>query len=249
MNEIDKILADVKTEGTDPFADLGGDTSTESLPENEIEKPAEGEIPAEDDKIPFHKHPRWIERENELRSLREREEEMARELEELKSFREETYKKTENTSIPDWFTELYGENEVAWRKYIEHENARTAEIEARILARQEEERMRETQEEQKWSAWIDNEISQLEAEGKKFDRNKLNQIMLDYSPTDANNNLDYRKGYAIYELLEGKKDTVRSDARKQLADTTTATTSKGEAEVKDYMTPAQLRNRPMTSLY
>lgn len=234
-------LADIKQEGTS-LEDTLKDIVSESLPEEhqEEETPAEGDVPAEDN-LPFHKHPRWIERENELQEIREREEAMVAELAELKA-----QKSTRGEEIPPWFSELYGDNQVAWNKYSEHEQARTEEIEARIIARQQEAQTKEVQEAEHWNKWVDSQIDELADTGKKFDRNKLIKVMLDYSPTDAENNLDFDKGYAIYEALEGKPDTAKSEARKQLADTTTVT--KGETPKKDYLTPAELRNRSWGSL-
>jgi len=236
MNELEQILADVKQEGTDPFADLVAEP-TESLPVETIEE------------VPFHKHPRWIEREQELNELKDREEQMAQELAELKAFQEKPYIKNEDTTqIPDWFTELYGENQIAWEKYNQHEQARTEEIESRILARQKEAEVQAVQESQKWDKWVDSEISKLEGEGLTFDRNKLINTMLEYRPTDENNNFDFKAGYKIYEALEGKPDMAKSEARKQLADTTTKATTKGEPAKRDYMTSAELRGRSMNSL-
>lgn len=239
MNELEQALADIKQEGTDPFADLE-ETPSESLPEKEETV----EEKAEEDNIPFHRHPRWIERENELKELRERDEQTARELAELKASRVEE----KDTAIPDWFVELYGENQVAYNKYQEHEQARTTEIEERILARQREEYQREAQESEKWTKWVDTEVARLEADGLKFDKNKLIKTMIDYSPTDEHNNLSFDKGYKIYEAMEGKPDTAKSDARKQLADTVTKATTKGEPAQKDYMTSNDLRGRSMMSL-
>jgi hypothetical protein len=240
MNEF--TLADVKQEGTS-LEDTLKDIVSESLPEDKPEEdaPAVGDVPAEDN-LPFHKHPRWIERENELNELKEREEEMARELAELRTSRDSHVA----TDIPPWFSELYGDNQTAWEKYSEHEQARTEEIKASILSHQQEEEMRAQKEAEHWNKWVDNQIEDLASEGKKFDRNKLIKVMLDYSPTDANNNLDFDKGYSIYEALEGKPDTAKSEARKQLADTTTVT--KGETPKKDFLTPAELRNRSWGSL-
>lgn len=238
---LDEILADVKKEGSDPFEQMG-ETPSDSLPEKE----AEDTPVVEDENVPFHKHPRWIERENELNALKENNEATARELEELKQFRDSV--DVVDSNIPDWFTELYGDNAEAYRKYQQHEDARTEEIEKRILERQTQEQQRAEQESAKWTKWVEDEIRKLEDDGKKFDRNKLNKIMLDYSPTDANNNLDYQKGYAIYEALEGKPDNSKSEARKELADTATATSTKGEPTKKDYMTPSDLRHKSWGSL-
>lgn len=235
-------LAEFKQEGTS-LEDTLKDIVPESLPEDkpEEEAPAEGDVPAEDN-LPFHKHPRWIERENELNELKEREKEMSRELADLKTDRNSNV----DTAVPDWFSELYGDNLTAWQKYSEHEQARTEEIKASILSQQQQEQENVQKEAEHWNKWVDSQIDELADTGKRFDRNKLIKVMLEYSPTDAQNNLDFDKGYAIYEALEGKPDTAKSEARKQLADTTIA--SKGETPKRDYLTPAELRNRSWGSL-
>ena len=237
MNDLDTILADVEHEGSNPFADLETDTPAESLPaENKEEK---------EDDIPFHKHPRWIERENELNELRERDTQTVKEIAELRALSETK----SNADIPDWFTELYGENQTAWDKYSVHEARRTEEIESRIIARQQEAQNKVIEDGVKWDQWVDTEISRLEGQGKSFDRNKLIKTMLDYSPTDANNNLDFDKGLKIYEAMEGKPEVEKSDARKQLADNVSKATTKGEPTKKDYMTAGDLRHRSWSNLF
>ena len=244
---IEEILADVKKEGSDPFEALEKETPTESPtgkePKDDLEKeePKEGDNTPEDN-IPFHRHPRWIERENELNSLKEQNEQTARELAELREMRKEPT----DTKVPDWFAELYGNNEVAYRKYEEHEKARTEEIETKVIQRQEAERQKAITDSQKWDKWVSDELGKLEAEGKQFDRNELINTMLTYKPTNENNNFDFQAGYKIYEALKGKEiDPAKSQARKQLAD---MPTSKGEKKVLDYQTPETLRGKSWNNL-
>lgn len=243
MSEIEKILADVPKEGdTDPFKDL-----VETPPESPTGK--EEEKVLEEKPVPFHEHPRWIERENELKALREREELTLREIEELKAFKEEAVHKLQpqNTTIPDWFRELYGDNAVAWSKYQEHDQTQRQQIKQEILEEQWRAQQQAQQESTYWTNWVDKEISRLEGEGKAFDRHKLIKTMLEYRPTDENNNFDFKKGYEIYAALEGKTDPGHSQARKQFADTTTKTTP-GEKKPQDYQTPATMRNKSWNNL-
>lgn len=247
MAEIDEALADVKQEGEKPFADKETDTPTESPAVNEPEKdkPAEGDVPAEEN-VPFHKHPRWIERETELKELREKDEAHAKEIEELKAFQKEaTHSKP--TAIPDWFRELYGDNEAAWTKYSEHDRAQRDEIKREVLQEQESLRKREADDANRWNKWVEDQIIKLQNDGKQFDRNKLIKTILEYRPTDENNNFDFEKGYRIYEALEQKEaDPQKSQARKQLADI--AGSTKGDKKAQDYQTPATLRNKSWSNL-
>lgn len=240
MDELNNALADVKVEGENPFADFEKDTQPESLPEKEPEEeePTGAVIPEEED-VPFHRNPRWIAREAELQELRQREEEMAIEIEEIRSL---ATKPQQDTNVPEWFKTLYGDNEIAWQQYSEHDAKRTEEIEARVFARQEEERTKKQREEEHWNNWVETELSKIKAQEPSVDENKLLAILQEYKPTDINNNFDFQAGLKIYKALEGAPDTSHSDARKRLADTATVTTPKGEPKKKDYMTPADLRN-------
>lgn len=257
--DLNDIFADVKVEGADPFAqfDKEAEIPSESQPENEPEadKPEEGDNTPNEDNIPFHKHPRWIERENELRTLREEKEQMARSLDELNSFKEEVSEKLSKTDaqdsdIPEWFSELYGENQVAWNKYQQHEQAKEAELEERFINRQIQEQQKAQEETNHWNKWVEDGINGLVAKGHKFDRNELIKTMLDYRPTDENNNLDFDAGYRILEATKANKDvpdSAKSTARKQLADTTTKSTG-GEKKQKEFMTMGELRNKSWNQL-
>lgn len=252
MSEIDEALAHVAHEGEKPFANTEKDTPTDSPtvkePKDAVQKeePKEGENTPEKE-VPFHEHPRWKQREEELKTLREAEEAHAREIEELKAFREES-KTSKTTAIPDWFKELYGDNEVAWAKYSEHDRVQRDDIKREVLQEQELLRQRQTDEANRWNKWVDDQITKLQADGKQFDRNKLIKTMLEYRPTDDNNNFDFEKGYRIYEALEQKEaDPQKSQERKQLADIVTATT-KGDKKSKDFLTAHDLRNKSWNNL-
>jgi hypothetical protein len=233
-----EAFADVKTEGTDPFEqfDKERETPAESQPETKQE-----EVKAdEEDNTPFHL--RWKEREAKLK------EDFEQQLNEVRREVDEKVQKLEprNENIPDWFTELYGANEVAWQKYSERESQREIEIEQRVLAKQEEKRQAETQEVQKWENWVNEQVKSLESEGLKFDKNELIKTVMDYRPTDENNNFDFKAGYKIMEALKAKDPAV-SHARKQIADTMTQSKT-GEQPKKDFMTAQQLRNLSWGSL-
>ena len=191
---IEEILADVKQEGEDPFATLEKETPAESQTEKEPEtkkeedKPEEGENTPEEE--PFHK--RWEKHAENLKA--ELEAKHQQDFETYKRELDEKYKRPEpsDSKIPDWFKELYGENETAWQKYEEHEKAKEIEIETRMLHRQEEAKRQTQQETERWNKWVDDEIGKLTAEGKQFDRNELIKTMLDYRPTDESNNFDFK---------------------------------------------------------
>ena len=116
-----------------------------------------------------------------------------------------------------------------------------------ILEEQKELANQQADDAKHWQKWVVDETTKLKAEGLEFDENKLHKVISDYAPTDSDGNLDFKKGYDIYKALEGEPDTAKSDARKELADTATATTTKGEPSKKDYQTSHSLKGS-MTSL-
>lgn len=259
MSELDEIFADINKDGdTDPFKDIKEDeTPSESQPETKEKdvEPVSGDTPkdepestektkpSEDEDTPFHK--RWEKREEKLNA------EWQEKFDSFKQGIEKTVdEKKQDGNIPDWFSELYGDNQVAWQKYSEHDNARTEEIEKRIIERQEQAKKKETDESTKWERWVDDEVDKLKSEGLTFDKNELIKTVIDWRPTDEKGNYDLRKAYDILEMQKAKDnvvDKVKSDARKVIADTTTKTT-KGEAPKKDYLTSHDLRGKTWNQL-
>jgi hypothetical protein len=223
------------------------ETSEESQPEikSEEEKETEDEKTAreakeqeEKDNIPFHKHPRFkalVEEKNqykeELDKLRE---DVESKFSEIKESRSETVK------IPSWFTELYGDNEVAWGKYQEHDKETRAEIKRELREEFESEAKEQENSSAKWNTWIDDQVDALKDEGLKFDKNELMKVMMDYKPSDDAGNLDFKKGYEIMEVLK-KKDPEKSQARKELVDDSGK--SKAEPQAKAYFTPEDMRGK------
>jgi hypothetical protein len=247
MSDLNKILADVKNEeDTDPFATLETETPTESQPveEPKVEEPVVGDLntptePKGEENVPFHQHPRWIAREQDLADERAKREELEAQVALLS---ERTT--PSDTSIPQWFQELYGDNPTAYAAYAAHEQERKEELKRELIEEQQHERQAEEQEQQRWLSWVDTEYAKLEADGHKFDRNELGKFILDYPVTDSVGNLDFKKSYDLFAQTKATAptaDPARSQARKQLAATATATTT-GESKKKDYLTPSDLRN-------
>lgn len=262
----DDILADVGEEGeVEDFQDLDKekDTPKESPPKKEPkdeegkDKPKESDdsdkegdnTPKDESKdsekeLPFHEHPRWIKREEELNTLKEENEVNAKELAELK---DKVSKKDETTGeIPSWFSELYGDNKTAWQKHQAHTKVEKEEWKKEVLAEQTQVRKQTDEEAQKWDKWVNDEVQNLKDEGKVFDRNKLLKVMTDYKPTSDDKGLDFQKGFKIYEMQEAE-DPSKTNARKELADATTKTT-KGEKKSDENKTFKDLRNTPWSKL-
>lgn len=248
MDDENKLgLADVKVEGQDAFGEQEEKTSTESLTvkEQEEKKPDQGKSTDNIDNTPFHKHPRWIERENELKSLRERDEAREKEIAELRQKQQEISEKNfgKDVKIPEWFSILYGDNAEAWSKYSEYDNQRKEEMQREFLEKQQKAQTEAQEQEKYWDNWVESELAKLEDKGYVFDRKDLIQIMHKTRPTDMNGNLDFEAGYETYVARKGPSVTgEQSQARKKIADAIT-NTSKKEPAKKDFLTSSDLRTK------
>lgn len=239
------FLTSIQKEGEDPFENKDEqEKETPAAPSAE-EKPEEGKEPSQEgekntpdaEDVPFHKHPRWQERERELEALRA-------EIEDLKSAKEET-PPSDATGPDEWFREAFGENEMLWQKFNKYTASLKEEIKAEFVRDQEQARQQEQETLQNLTAKFDADIQELKDEGKKFDENELRQIAADYFPTDENGIVSMRKAYGIYDAMRSRQSEEKSSARKDLAAKTTSD-DKGETTPKDYVTAAEARRMSWT---
>lgn len=248
-----EILADVKKEGEgDPFAGLNKETDTPSdspTDNNEGEvKPDRGDNTDPVKDVPFHEHPRWKEREAELKELRQFQEEARERLQKLDEL-ESRVKPVDGEKIPQWFKNMYGDDPETWNDYV---NARKEEKELwkrELLEEQEAERTRAEQETAYWTSWVDEQVNNLADAGVGFDPKRdsveLKNIMLKYRPTDEEDNLDFKAGWEILQIARAKQEvatTKRTDEKKKVA-TLTTDRSRGETQRKDFVTNHDLQSK------
>ena len=128
MDEIKEELAELPSDGTkleDIEKEVGKEEEIETPAESQPEKKEE-----EEKEVPFHENPRFKELVDEKNKYKE----------DLKKFKEDTESKfseikdsqPKTGNIPNWFTELYGENDVAWTKYQEQDKTSREEIKREI---------------------------------------------------------------------------------------------------------------------
>src|SRR3990167_2306349 len=240
---LEEIMADVKQEGADPFKEFDPANKEKETPaesstpkEPEVKEPIQGDN-TDEDKTPFSI--RWKSHAENLKAELE-----AKHQEELSKIRQEFEAKIppKETNIPEWFKELYGENEVAWQKYSEHSQIEREQMKKDILTEQETKREEAKKEETYWNNWVEEGINGLKTVGLEFDRNALIKTMLDNPKevTNALGNFDFNLGYKLYRE-KNPINQINTDARKKLADTTTKSSST-EKSSKDYKTSNDLRN-------
>lgn len=243
-------MATIQQEGQDPFAEPDQqETATPDAPPAET-KPTD--TPAspdagnsqDDSNVPFHKHPRWIEREQELQELRAFREEAASKLAEIDTLKQRTVES--NPSIPQWFSSLYGENPEAWAVWQAKEHSDRESIKQEVIAEIERKEREQKETVAKWDKWVNDQVQSLLDEGKQFERNEFLKFMNDYRPGDDKGSLDFKKGYDLFEKLSSAHPKS-SHARKALADSTVSG-NQAEAKPEEYQTTKSLRGKSWFNL-
>jgi hypothetical protein len=209
-----------KDEMANPDNGTADDTATVTPPDKTNDEEEEGSDPdkkpkageeADDEKTPFHKHPRWI-------AQRKKEEALEAELQEARAWREkyepviESVAKgggeetTELPPIPDWFITAYGEDEELWALHLENEERLETEREERIIARIKSEQEESTTREQQDLQWVDDQLisvrENLQEGEPDFEDNELLKIVTDFRPSDEEGNLDFRAAYNILQKMK-----------------------------------------------
>ena len=240
--------ADEKTPEDKPASPAEGDQKDESgKPKEGEDKPLVFEA--------FHKHPRWIALQKDLKDLTEF---RTKALPILEKLGEIPDKKTDE--IPGWFSELFGENPAAWKKYQVFTKSEREQLQNEILTTIRSEMKQATEESKKWESWVDEEVVRLESDSEivadlkklnlKFNRNEVLKVALDYRPSDDQGNISLRLAYDIWKsqkLSQKPEDPNATDEKKKLADKTMGK-GKGEGDKKDYRTPADLQGKSFRDL-
>lgn len=218
--ELEDVFADAKSEGApleinasiDRFVAKEKKTSPESQPEkNETDKPSQKGDNTSGEKTPFHKHPRWIQTQRELKELRE---ETAR----LKS------QGTNQPAAPDWWKKQYGDTPESNARYqaVIQKDGELDWIKQQIK----EDLKAETQAEQTTirdgQEYVDTQLQDMSDEGLKFEKNKLLKFMVDYQNEfdgkallDDEGNYDFRKSLRLMNRMQ--PETEAPNVAKQLA--------------------------------
>lgn len=244
MSEVQEFLANVEQEGE--MLNKVTETPSESLPEsNQTEESpsSQGESQQEnntehEEKLPFHKHPRWKAKQQEIESLKKSVDELLPFREEVQRLRQEfnQVSSQETTQIPQWFSAMFGDNYEAWKVWELKEKEDKVRLKQEIVQEYQAQQAEKQKEMDHWDKWIDNELTQLESEGKEFNKNELLKVIDEFKPIDEKGNWDFHKGFELLQMkkqLEKKND--RSQARKQIASLSSSDSSSEEGS-KNFVT-------------
>lgn len=226
-NAVQEFLDGIPKEGEMPKEEEA--TPVDSSTTNEDEKKApvvtENKI---DDNTPFHKHPRWKQLQEEKRQQADKIATYEQRFAELES----KITQREQAKIPEWFSTRFGEDQTSWDAYKQTSQSEKSDLKKEIMAELKAETQQETKRQADLNDWVQDNLNSLEDEGEKFDKNALLKVLNDYAPSDANGNIDFKKGLAILRQFEASKAVEtkeKSTARKEVASATTSS-SKGEKQ-------------------
>ena len=216
------VFADAKSEGApleinaalDRYSAKEDKTASESQPEKkETDKPSQKGENTPVEQTPFHKHPRWIQTQRELKELRE---ETAR----LKAERTQS----QPVTVPDWWKKQYGDTTESKQRYasVVQKDGELDWIKSQILESIKSEQQAETSQTQAGEEYVNTQIQEMADEGLKFDKNVLLKFMVDFQKDygaggllDAEGNYDFRKSLTLMNRMQ--PEVKEPDVRKQLA--------------------------------
>lgn len=219
------VFANVPSEGATLEIDAALDrlsakedkTSSESQTENkETEKPSqEGKKTPVQDNIPFHKHPRWQKTQQELKELRE-------ETALLKADRV----MGQPITVPDWWKKQYGDTPESKARYesVVQKDGELDWIKKQVLEEVENRSKTEQQTISAGEEYVSSQISEMNEEGLKFEKNSLLKFMVDFQTQfgsgallGEDGNYDFRKSLTLMERMQPKEIDASNTVRKQVA--------------------------------
>lgn len=220
------LFEEVGEEGeTTTLEDLGEKTSTESLTEKKTADVEKKEVITPDDKQPSEKERwRWMQMRKTNRELKERLESLSKEVESVKTSKQEATKVVE---LPKWWSDNYGNDEKsqqAYRTYQDNTNAEKARIKEEVLNEIRSEQQSEVKGSQEAQAFIDSELEDMKADGLEFETNELMKFIVDFqkefgpgSLLDAKGNYDLRKSLNLMQRVQPPQEDKSVDIKKKVA--------------------------------
>jgi len=201
----------------------------------------------DDDKKPFHEHPRWKQREDEWNNrFNQQEQRHAEELKNaIESIRSEfggaRKDNAQQTKIPAWF----GGTQEQWDAYRADRDAELEAAEKRAVDRLKNESKQasesETKAVQEATDWMNSEVSAIEADttlnpsGESIDKAALLKIVVDNELVDTKGRWNYRAGFRLMQKeasgqnQQQQSQTKKTDEKKKIA---AATTTEGGGDQK-----------------
>lgn len=242
----DTDAASFQREGDAAFSSEGTEEENSAAPQAGNDTTGDTHAPGgdnnqDDDKTPFHEHPRWKQREEEWNSRFNDQE--RRHQEDLKSIREEFGAQRRDNAQPSKPPAWFGGTQEQWDAYRSDRDAELKAAEDRAIARLTKDRETATQQEQEAVAaattYMRSEMAAIENDkelnptGIKFDQKtaeKLLQTVLDENLVDTQGRWNYRAGFKLMQSGKPATPAPKPDTKeKKEVAAATSGGSRGEA--------------------
>lgn len=207
--EIDKAFERLETKEDKPASE----SQTEK---KETDKPSQkGENTPAVKPEPFHKHPRWIQQQKDLKDTRDK-------LAKLEAERTQN----QTVSLPDWWKKQYGDTDESKQRYqaVIQKDGELDWIKSQIKEELQKDSQSEQSQIKDGEEYVNTQLAEMTDEGLKFERNALLKFMVDFQSEfgpgallDSDGNYDFRKSLALMEKVQPKVEDKTPDLKKQLA--------------------------------
>ena len=209
-------LKGLETVETDDKANADSSSETKDKPSQEGKN-----TPDED--VPFHQHPRWKEREKDWNNrLKEQEQKFQDKIDDIQKT-----SVPEETTVPEWFSKLYGDDIDVYTGYQKAHQQEKEELKTELREEMNKTSKSEKEEVKKVEDWIDSEITSIgedneidleKKDGKNSLRNEFVAFMQDHKIFNEDGNLDFRSGWEFFQKGKDTTKKGKDDARKIIAD-------------------------------
>lgn len=224
---------------------------------NSVDKELQEETPAEslpEEVVDLKKNETWKQMREDMEAERQARLDLEERLKgfESKGLREEK----EEVNQPAFLTKMIGENEEVAKDWMQEKATIKEQVKQELIQEQIDAQKKETETREYWNKWTQERFNEVEQEFKvsfKTEptlKNELAKIMNDYTPTDEQGNLDYKKGMKL--LTDLKKAQVQAEdqkvqVKKNIADATVSNETQAKGN-KGYLTSHDLRGKDFRSL-
>ena len=216
-----EIFADVPSEGDKLEIDQAFDrlsakeekpaSASQTEKKQTVDPSQKGENTPAQKPEPFHKHPRWIQTQKELKETREK-------LAALENSKKEVV-------MPDWWKNQYGdtpESKARFEKVVQ-DGGELQWLKQQLKDELKAETTAEANVSKAGEEYVETQLSEMTAEGLKFERNSLLNFMVHFqakygsgSLLDTEGNYDFRKALNLMAEMQ-PQDDQSNQLKKQVA--------------------------------
>lgn len=186
------------------------ESQTENKEAQQASQPADNTVAEKPE--PFHKHPRWIKTQQDLKETREK-------LEKLETERAQG----QPVSLPDWWKSQYGDTDESKERYEAVLKGELPWLKDQILQEIRNDQQQEQQQTQAGEEYVETQLAEMSDEGLAFERNRLLKFMVDFQEeygsgalVDPEGNYDFRKSLRLMNQLQPAQ-TEDKTVQKQVA--------------------------------